>query len=149
LLAHLEADGLADRVEVVAETSRAARTAYNGRVDLLYIDGKHDYWTVRDDLRWADRVPAGGVVLVHDAFSSLGVTSALLRTLAPSGRLAYAGRTGSLARLEARRPTLADRFRPVRELPWWVRNLAVKVLLRLRLRGVARVLGHDDAADPY
>ena len=68
-------------------------------VDLLYVDGKHDYWTVRDDLRWADRVPTGGTVLVHDAFSSFGVTLGLLRTLATSSDLAYVGRTGSLARL--------------------------------------------------
>jgi hypothetical protein len=136
-------------VDVVAETSSTARTAYDGRVDLLYVDGRHDYWTVHDDLRWSDRVPDGGVVLVHDAFSSLGVTLALLRTLPSSRRLAYAGRTGSLARLEVRRPRLADRARPGRELPWWGRNLAVKVLLRLRLRPVARLLGHRGATDPY
>jgi hypothetical protein len=35
------------------------------------------------------------------------------------------------------------------ELPWWLRNLVVKVLLRLRLRPLARVLGHADTADPY
>jgi len=149
LLAHLGAAGFADRVEVVASTSRAARAEYDGPVDLLYIDGKHDYWTVRDDLRWAARVPEGGAVLVHDAFSSLGVTVALLRTLPLAGRLAYVGRTGSLARLAVRRPELADRVRLAREVPWWIRNLLVKVLLRLRQRSIARVLGHDDAADPY
>ena len=149
LLAHLEAGGVADRVEVVADTSRAARTAYDGPVDLLYIDGKHDYWTVCDDLRWADRVPDGGVLLVHDAFSSLGVTLALLRRLPVARRLAYAGRTGSLARLDVRRPTATGRLSALRELPWWVRNLVVKVLLRLRLRGLARLLGHNLADDPY
>ena len=66
-----------------------------------------------------------------------------------SGRLAYAGRTGSLARLEVRRPTAAERARPLREVPWWVRNLVVKALLRLRMRAVARLLGHTGAADPY
>jgi hypothetical protein len=64
-------------------------------------------------------------------------------------RLAYRDRTGSLARLDVRRPSVPDRLRPAGELPWWVRNLTVKVLLRLRLRAVARLLGHDDAADPY
>ncbi|HEX4685437.1 MAG TPA: class I SAM-dependent methyltransferase [Nocardioides sp.] len=149
LLAHLDAAGVADRVEVVATTSRVARATHDGPVGLLYVDGKHDYRTVRDDLRWAGRVPDGGVVLVHDAFSSLGVTLALLRTLPLTRRLAYAGRTGTLARLDVRRPTRADRLRPARDLPWWGRNLAVKVLLRLHLRGVARVLGHQGAADPY
>jgi len=149
LLAHLDAAGVRDRVEVLTTTSRAARAAYHGPVDLLYVDGKHDYWTVRDDLRWAARVPDGGVVLVHDAFSSLGVTLALLRTLPLGRRLVYAGRTDSLARLEVRRPTVADRLAAAHEVPWWIRNLVVKVLLRLRLTGLARVLGHHDTADPY
>ena len=149
LTTHLEAAGVAGRVEVRAETSRDARTSYDGPVDLLFVDGKHDYWTVRDDLRWADRVPAGGTVLVHDAFSSLGVTLGLARTLATSRRLVYVGRTGSLASLRTARPTIVLRLRPLAELPWWFRNLVVKVLLRLRLRGVARLLGHEGEADPF
>jgi hypothetical protein len=146
---HLADAGVADRVEIRADSSRAARAAYDGRVDLLYVDGKHDYWTVRDDLRWAARVPSGGVVLVHDAFSSLGVTLGLLRTLAGSRDLAYTGRTGSLAALRRTRPTAVDRLRPLREMPWWARNLVVKVLLRLRLPGVARLLRHEGPADPF
>ncbi len=149
LLAHLAAAGVADRVEVLATTSRAARTSYTGAVALLYVDGKHDCRTVRDDLRWASFVVDGGVVLVHDAFSSLGVTLALLRTLPISSRLAYAGRTGSLARLSVRRPGVGDRLRYLRELPWFGRNLLVKVLLRLRLRPVARLLRHHDVHDPF
>jgi hypothetical protein len=46
-------------------------------------------------------------------------------------------------------PSPADRWRLLAELPWWLRNLVVKVLLRLRLRPLARLLGHRDAADPY
>ena len=146
---HLGSAGVADRVGVRAETSRAARTAYDGPVDLLYVDGKHDYWTVRDDLRWADRLPIGGTVLVHDAFSSLGVTLGLMRTLATSPDLTYRGRTASLARLSRRRPTPADRLRVLGELPWWLRNLVVKVLLRLRLPWAARALGHHGPDDPF
>lgn len=149
LAVHLESAGVADRVDVRSETSRAVRSSYDGRVDLLYVDGKHDYWTVCDDLRWAALVPTGGSVLVHDAFSSLGVTVALLRTLLPSSDLAYAGREGSLARLRREHPTLAQRLRVLAEVPWWVRNLVVKVALRLHLGRVARALGHDLEQDPY
>ena len=39
--------------------------------------------------------------------------------------------------------------RILRELPWWARNVVVKILLRLRLRAVARHLGHDGPYDPY
>lgn len=149
LLEHLTAAGVVGKVDVVAATSRAARASYEGVVGLVYVDGRHDYRTVRDDLTWAARVPDGGVVLVHDAFSSIGVTLALLRTLPVARRLAYTGRTGSLARFEARRPRGGERWRALRELPWWGRNVVVKVLLRLRLRRVARLLGHELAADPF
>lgn len=149
LLEHLTAAGVVGKVDVVAATSRAARASYEGVVGLVYVDGRHDYRTVRDDVTWAARVPDGGVVLVHDAFSSIGVTLALLRTLPVARRLAYTGRTGSLARFEARRPRGGERWRALRELPWWGRNVVVKVLLRLRLRRVARLLGHELAADPF
>lgn len=149
--ANLAAAGAADRVDVRVTTSAAARAAWpaDACVDLVYVDGKHDYWTVRDDLRWARLVPDGGTVLVHDAFSSLGVTLALLRDLLPARRLRYAGRTGSLARLEVVPASLRDRARVLSELPWWVRNLVVKVLLRLRLGAAARLLGHRGPDDPY
>ena len=74
---------------------------------------------------------------------------AVLRDAATTDRHRYVGRTGSLARFEIARPTTGDRLRVVRELPWFARNLVVKVLLRLRLRLLVRLLGHRDTADPY
>ncbi len=141
--------GVSGAVDLRVTSSADFRAGWQGPAQLVYIDGKHDYWTVRDDLRWSTVVPEGGTVLVHDAFSSLGVTLALLRDVLLSARLRYAGRTGSLARLEVAAPRASDRIRMLGELPWWGRNLVVKVLLRLGLRPLARVLGHDDTADPY
>ncbi|WP_109506328.1 class I SAM-dependent methyltransferase [Nocardioides speluncae] len=141
--------GVAGRVEVHAVTSEAARATWSGPVNLVYVDGGHSYWACRDDLGWASWVPADGHVLVHDAFSSLGVTTALLRHVLPSSALRYAGRTGSLATLVVGRPAFRDRARFIGQLPWWLRNLVVKVLLRLRLRPLAAVLGHRGQADPY
>lgn len=146
---NLAGAGVADLVDLRVTTSNEARGAWSGPLDLVYVDGKHDYWTVRADLRWSALVTPGGWLLVHDAFSSLGVTTALLRELATSQTLRYAGRVGSLARLQVVAPDLADRARLLVELPWWGRNLVVKGLLRLRLRPLARLLRHDDAADPY
>jgi hypothetical protein len=54
-----------------------------------------------------------------------------------------------MAVFERARPSLRDRGRILAQLPWWVRNVGLKVLLRLRLRPVARVLGHDSPYDPY
>lgn len=149
LRANLSTAGVTDRVDLRVATSRDVRATWREPLDLVYVDGKHDYWTVRDDLRWAEHVRDGGVLFVHDAFSSLGVTLALLRELLPARRLRYAGRTGSLARLEVAAPSVADRVRVFAQLPWFVRNLAVKVLLRLGLRPMARVFGHDNDADPF
>ena len=44
---------------------------------------------------------------------------------------------------------MTDRLRRLASLPWWLRNIVVKVLLRLRVRPLARLLRHDDTADPY
>jgi predicted O-methyltransferase YrrM len=146
---HLAQAGLTDRVTVVAERSQAVRPGWQQPIDLLFIDGKHDVWSFSDDLRWAEHCRPGSVVLVHDCFSSVGVTLGVLARVVPAGHLVYVDRVGSLARFRVAVPTAADRLRIVRELPWWVRNVAVKVALRLRLTAVSRALGHEGSADPY
>jgi hypothetical protein len=146
---HVAMAGVEDAVELVCEYSTKARTSWTRSFDLLYIDGKHDYWTLSDDLRWRVHLPAGGPVLVHDCFSSVGVTLGILRHVLFAGDLRYERRTGSLALFRVGRPSGRDRLRILGELPWWVRNLVLKFLLRLRLRPVARLLGHDSPYDPY
>ena len=47
------------RGRLQAEFSTRAAAAWSARFDLLYIDGKHDYWTFTDDLRWAAFLPRG------------------------------------------------------------------------------------------
>jgi predicted O-methyltransferase YrrM len=130
-------------VELIAEPSTAVRPRWREPINMLYIDGKHDYWTVSDDLRWASHVRAGGAVLIHDAFSSIGVTLALLRHVLPGRGLRYVGRTGSLAHFDVATPSTRDRVRMLRELPWWLRNIAIKVVLR-----ASRLFGRH-APDPY
>jgi predicted O-methyltransferase YrrM len=146
---HVREAGVAASVELVTDYSTRARPEWQRPLDLLYIDGKHDYWTVSDDLRWTDHLPPGAVVLVHDAFSSIGVTLGLFRHVLGSRYLAYERRVGSLALLRVRRPRAQDRLRMTAEIPWWLRNVVIKVLLRLRLHGAARLAGHDSVYDPY
>ncbi len=142
--ANVKAAGLSHAVRLVAAASTTTRPGWCETINLLYIDGKHDYWTVSDDLRWAEHVVAGGLVLVHDAFSSIGVTLGLLRHVLPGRSLRYLGRTGSLARFEVRRPNRVDRLRILGEIPWWLRNVAIKIALR-----VGRLFGHHTTPDPY
>jgi predicted O-methyltransferase YrrM len=149
LRALLDMHRLTHRVRVRPVTSAQARSEWSGAIDLLYVDGGHGYRTVVDDLEWARFVPEGGHILVHDAFSSVGVTAALLPRLTVGSGLRYTSRTGSLAVLEAGRPTVRDRLRPWREIPWFARNLLVKILLRLHAVRLAGLVGHSGAADPF
>jgi predicted O-methyltransferase YrrM len=141
--------GVADTVELAADYSGRLRPEWRRPVDLLYVDGKHDYWTCRDDLRWRRFLPSDGEVLVHDAFSSVGVTLALVVDCLAGGRLRYLDRVGSLARFDLRPVSAADRRRAAAQLPWFARNVLVKLLLRIRLRPVAALLGHRGPYDPY
>jgi predicted O-methyltransferase YrrM len=135
--------GVEPAVRLITERSTALRPAWTESLAMLYVDGKHDYWTARDDLRWAVHLPPGAPVLVHDAFSSIGVTAAVLVHVLPGDTLRYVGRTGSLAAFRVGQPTRRDRARIVGELPWFVRNVVIKVGLRLlRPFGFRR-------ADPY
>jgi Methyltransferase domain len=146
---NLQAHGVTDRVRLVVDRSERVRRTWAGPVGLVYVDGKHDSRSTSQDLRWADFLPPGGRVFVHDAFSSIGVTLALLARVLPGRELRFLGRAGSLATFERARPDLVDRWRMVAQLPWWWRNVGIKILLRLHLRALARAVGHHDTYDPY
>lgn len=146
---NVAAAGVRDAVDLVVDYSTHLRPQWSESFDLLYIDGKHDYWTLSDDLRWARDLPDGAGVLIHDSFSSIGVTLGLLAHVLPSRALAYERRSDSMALVRRRRVELRDRARLLAQLPWWIRNVGIKVLLRLRLRPLARAVGHDSPYDPY
>jgi hypothetical protein len=86
-------------------------------------------------------------MLIHDSFSSVGVTLALLTDLLPSHDFRYVARSGSLAeyrRVPSGGPGRArSALRQAAELPWFVRNVLIKVLLVARLPKVAKLLGSD------
>lgn len=142
---NLDRVGVRHRVRHVASFSDASHDAVEGPIHVLFVDGAHRFGPARDDLRkWGDRVAPGGVVLVHDAFSSVGVTLAIGRVLWGSGRFRYVGRTRSLAEYRADlAPGLSARLGNVvhqgAQGPWFVRNLALKTWLSV---GGGRLLGH-------
>lgn len=153
-LANLVAAGVEGRVRHVRRFSGDALGEVDDPIDLLYVDGAHRFGPARDDLRrWGTRVRPGGALLVHDSWSSIGVTLALLVELTFGGRWRYRGRSRSLADYVAEpvrgRARLANTARQLAELPWFVRNVAIKVLLTLRLRPLTRLLGDRDGAWPY
>jgi hypothetical protein len=132
--ANLRAARVAERVEHVRLMSSDAHGSVDAGVDLLYVDGAHRLGPARDDIvRWGGRVRDGGTMLVHDSFSSIGVTLATLASVTFGGDWRYAGRTRSLA--EYRRERLsgarraANTLRQLAQLPWFAWNVAIKVLI--------------------
>ena len=153
-MSNLRTAGVADRVAHVRLMSSAAHDAVGGPVDVLYVDGAHRFAPARDDLvRWGARVRDGGTMLVHDSFSSIGVTLATLTSLTFGSRWRYVGRTASLAeyRRERLRGTarVANAARQLAQLPWFARNVIVKVAILTRLRPLARLVGHRGDYWPY
>jgi hypothetical protein len=128
--------GVADRVRHVRAFSLDALADVPGPFDVLFVDGAHRFGPARGDLvRWGDRVAYGGRMLVHDAWSSVGVTLALLTTTVFSRRWRYAGREGSLAEFVREDVAIAGTApNQLRELGWFARNLVVKALIVARLR---------------
>ena len=90
--ANLARAGVAERVRHVRAFSDAALEQVPGPVDVLFVDGAHRFGPARADLvRWGERVRPGGRMLVHDAWSSVGVTLALLTTTVFGRRWRYVG----------------------------------------------------------
>ena len=152
---NIEGAGVAPRIRHVREFSDAAHAAVDGPIDVLYIDGAHRYAPARADIvSWGRRVDDGGVMLIHDSFSSIGVTLAILRELLLGGRFRYVGRSRSMTIYRADLPTgtgarAGNASRQLLQLPWFARNLVLKVALALGLGAVLARIGRDAPEWPY
>ena len=144
--ANLRDAGVDERVRHVRRPSAKALDEVDGGIDLLYIDGAHRYRLAKPDIEhWGGRVSLGGSMLIHDAYSAVGVMLAQMRLMFAGRAFRYVGRSGSL--VEYRLEDLDVRARVVNglaqahELPYFLRNCAVKLALVARLRPLARMLG--------
>jgi hypothetical protein len=132
---NLAAAGVSERVRHVRAFSDAAHGEVSGDIAVLYVDGAHRFAPARADIRdWGARVADGGTMLIHDSFSSVGVTLAIMRELATGRRFRYVGRSRSLSEFRALPPQgFRDRAHHLvalaAQLPWFMRNLVLKVLL--------------------
>ena len=152
--ANLADAGVADRVRHVRKFSNEALADVQGEIDLLYIDGAHRFGPARDDIdRWSKRIRPGGDLLIHDSFSSIGVTLALVVTLFFGGEFRYLGRSQSMTHYRREPLALGDRVRnggrQLAQLPWFVRNVIIKALILAHLGPVTRLFGHDPAMWPH
>ena len=155
-LANLAGAGVADRVTHLRKFSDEALGDVTGAIDVLYIDGAHRYAPARADIvAWGDRVNASGKLLIHDSFSSIGVTLAILRELAFGARFRYVGRSRSLATYAAvpgglhGTARVRNTARQLAQLGWFARNVALKVLLSAGLGKLLAKLGKEPPEWPY
>ena len=154
-LANLERAGVARQVRHVREFSDAAHAHVDGDVAVLYVDGAHRFAPARADIRdWGARVAPGGTLLIHDSFSSVGVTLAILRELLLGRRFRYVGRSRSLAEYRADldgtgRSRAVNALRQAAQLGWFVKNLGIKVVISLRGGRVLERLTGRPAEWPY
>jgi hypothetical protein len=153
--ANLERAGVRHRVRHVRAFSNDAHGQVEGAIAVLYIDGAHRYAPARADIRdWGARVAPGGTMLIHDSFSSVGVTLAILRELLLGRRFRYIGRSRSLTEFRADLDrTAASRalnaMRLLAQLPWFAKNVLVKVLITLKLGRLLRAITHREPEWPY
>ena len=147
--AHISASDLDDVVDLVAEYSTTVRPGWTSRwtcssSTASTMSGR-SATTCAGPATSSPTVPSSSTT----ASPRSGSPWAFWVTCCPaagSGTNDESGHWRSSGEAGRRRP---DRLRILRELPWWVRNLAVKVTLRLRLRRLTRALGHHSPYDPY
>ncbi len=147
--------GVTDRVQHLRMFSDDAHGEVTGEIGVLYVDGAHRYAPARADIAsWGARVADGGTLLIHDSFSSIGVTLAILRELAFGSKFRYVGRSRSMtiyrADLSAGPAGRAKNVaRQVAQLPWFVKNVGQKVLLTAGLGKIMTKLGRTAPEWPY
>jgi predicted O-methyltransferase YrrM len=133
--ANLDRHGVLDRVRHVRKLSSEAHADVGDPIDVLWVDGAHRYGPALADIRdWGARVRPGGRMLVHDAFSSVGVTLALLRSVVFSRGWRYVGRAGTLVEYVREPAGAASAPRQLAILPWFAWNLVLKVLTLVKIR---------------
>ena len=153
--ANLDHAGVRHRVRHVRAMSDDAHDEVVGEIAVLYIDGAHRYAPARQDIaEWGTRVRPGGTMLIHDSFSSVGVTAAIARELMFGRRFRYVGRARSMTIYHADldgggRSRAVNSLRQVGQLPWFAKNLGLKVLLTLKLGAAYKRLGRTAPEWPY
>jgi predicted O-methyltransferase YrrM len=152
---NLERAAVRARVEVHRGTSERALPEYDQRpIGMLYIDGAHDLPSVLIDIDgWEPFMVDGAIVAIHDAFSSIGVTRAILKRHLFNRSFKYVGSVRSLALFQRQKlsawSSASSAVRICGRLAYFVRNGLVKLARRRGWQWPQRALGHHDPSDPY
>ena len=112
-LFNLEWSGIRERVEPVREPSANAVDKVPQEVGLLFVDGAHDFRSIRQDLDlWFPQVSEGGRIAVHDSWQIFGPSLATAIVLLTSRNVKNARIVDTITVFEkAATVTPADRAR--------------------------------------
>jgi predicted O-methyltransferase YrrM len=89
--------GLEDLVTPIVKKSQDAAAEFEERVELLFIDGAHDYGSARADFdAWASKVVEGGVVAFHDVLGFDGPMRVVLESVCASKSFSGVHLVGSI-----------------------------------------------------
>ena len=154
-LTNLERAGVRDRVTYVRKFSHDALDDVPGPIDLLHIDGAHRYKPASDDIATLGRpggrrrVDAGArLVLVGRRHAGPGVEAR--RSRGGGATPGAAGRWPSTVREPVTGTArVANVGRQLAQLPWFARNVVIKVLIVAKLPKATRLLGHAGENWPY
>jgi predicted O-methyltransferase YrrM len=134
--ANIAAAGVADRIDLFRGLSAEASASWVGPpVGLLWVDGAHDEASTLADIDgWMPHMARGGRMYIHDAFSAVGTTQAVLRRLWFSPHVVYDGCERTLVKFTVRpaspRERLQSGLRLATRLPFFARVLAIKIARR-------------------
>lgn len=90
--------GLAELVNPIVKTSQEAALDFNEPVELLFIDGAHDYASTKADFQaWFPKLVDGGIVAFHDTTGWEGPRRVVLEDVCMSRRFGGVHLVGSVA----------------------------------------------------
>jgi MMP 1-O-methyltransferase len=143
---NVERAGISDLVRPIASLSQAAADDFDHAIELLFVDGSHEYDLVLEDFeKWVPKVVDGGWVAFHDTTWTKGPRKVVGQGIYRSRRFKDArfviGSTTVARKVEHN--TLADRTRNRYVLgvktAFWAGSTALKKQRRLLPKSVERL----------
>ena len=147
---NLQKAGVSSRVELFKGLSEEAAIQWTGLpVGFLWVDGAHDLEsTLKDFDGWMPHLMRGAELYVHDAFSAVGTTRAILRRFFFSPNVRYIGSERTLAKFKVEPLTLMQRLVSAvgiaSQLPFFLRMVAIKLARRRGLHSLERRFMRED-----
>ena len=143
---NIERAGLADLVRPIASLSQPAADDFDEPIELLFVDGSHEYDLVLEDFeKWVPKVVDGGWVAFHDTTWTAGPRKVVGHAIYRSKRfkdVRFVVGSTTVAR-KVRRNSFADRARGRYVLgvktAFWLGSSAFKKQRRLLPKSVERL----------